>query len=90
MDRSTIYDRELVEFALDTAKEHDIKAQIKKYVSGGNDAAHIHKSGVGVRTLAISAPTRYLHSPACVADIEDYRSMKALLCAMLKNWKIKN
>ena len=87
MDRSTIYDRELVEFALDTAKEHGIKAQIKKYVSGGNDAAHIHKSGVGVRTVAISAPTRYLHSPACVVDVADYESMLALIPEMLKNWK---
>ena len=87
MDRSTIYDRELVEFALDTAKEHGIKAQIKKYVSGGNDAAHIHKSGVGVRTVAISAPTRYLHSPACVVDVADYESMLSLIPEMLKNWK---
>ena len=89
MDRSTIYDREFVEFALETAKEFGIKAQIKKYVSGGNDAAHIHKSGVGVRTLALSAPTRYLHSPACVADVEDYRSMCELVPAMLKNWKLE-
>lgn len=89
MDRSTIYDREFVEFALDTAKECGIKAQIKKYVSGGNDAAHIHKSGVGVRTVAISAPTRYLHSPACVADTEDFRSMCELVPAMLKNWKLE-
>ena len=90
MDRSTIYDRELVDFALDTAKALGIKAQIKKYVSGGNDAAHIHKSGVGVRTVAISAPTRYLHSPACVVDTADYISMLSLVPAMLKNLKFKN
>lgn len=87
MDRSTIYDRELVGFALDVAKKNDIKAQIKKYVSGGNDSAHIHKSGVGVRTLALSAPTRYLHSPACVIDINDYHSMLSLVKAMLREWK---
>ena len=87
MDRSTIYDRELVNFALDVAKEKNIKAQIKKYVSGGNDSAHIHKSGYGVRTLALSAPTRYLHSPACVADLDDYRSMIDLVREMLSNWK---
>ena len=87
MDRSTIYDRELVSFALDVAKKNDIKAQIKKYVSGGNDASHIHKSGVGVRTLALSAPTRYLHSPACVIDINDYHSMLSLVKAMLREWK---
>ncbi|MBO5415474.1 MAG: M42 family metallopeptidase [Clostridia bacterium] len=87
MDRSTIYDRELVEFALDVAKKNSVKAQIKKYVSGGNDASHIHKSGVGVRTLALSAPTRYLHSPACVVDAEDYYSILSLVDAMLREWK---
>ena len=89
MDRSTIYDREFIDFALEVAKTNNIKVQIKKYVSGGNDAAHIHKSGVGVRTLALSAPTRYLHSPACVADIEDFSSMCELVPAILKNWKLE-
>ncbi len=86
MDRSTIYDRDFIRFAMDTAKRHGIKAQIKKYVSGGNDAAHIHKSGVGVRTLALSAPTRYLHSPACVAHCDDYTAMLDLLLTMLGTW----
>ena len=69
----------MIEYALDTAKENGIKAQIKKYVSGGNDAGHIHKSTTGVRTLALSAPTRYLHSPNCVASLDDYDSMLELL-----------
>lgn len=87
MDRSTIYDAEFVNFALDTAKENGIAAQVKRYVSGGNDAGHIHKSGVGVKCVAISVPTRYLHSPACVASIEDYESIRELVFAMLKNIK---
>ena len=82
MDRSTIYDKEFINSALDLAKKKDIPVQVKKYVSGGNDAAHIHKSGVGVRTLALSVPTRYLHSPACVADIRDYRSTLDLVTEM--------
>ena len=88
MDRSTIYDRDMVDFALATAEKNGIKTQIKKYVSGGNDASHIHKSGVGVRVLALSAPTRYLHSPACVVDLRDYTSMKEQLEAMLVGWTL--
>lgn len=79
MDRSTIYNREMIDAALDVARECGIAAQIKKYVSGGNDASHIHKSGVGVMTLALSAPTRYLHSPSCVACYDDYESMLDLV-----------
>ena len=87
MDRSTIYDRSFVDFALEVAAKNGIKAQIKKYISGGNDAGHIHKSAAGVRTLALSAPVRYLHSPACVADKEDYFSMIEHVYAMLEQWQ---
>ncbi len=85
MDRSTVYDRAMLDFALEVARKKKIPAQIKRYVSGGNDAGSIHKSGVGVRSLALSVPTRYLHSPSCVANIEDYRSVCRLVEAMLRH-----
>lgn len=84
-DRSTIYDKDFVDFAMSVAKEDGIPAQIKRYVSGGNDAGSIHKTGVGVRTLALSAPTRYLHSPSCVANVDDYRSICRLIEAMIRH-----
>ncbi len=83
VDRSTVYDRGLVDLALGCAKRHNIPVQIKRYVSGGNDAAHIQKSGVGVRCLALSAATRYLHAPVSVAARADYEAMRALLVALL-------
>ena len=87
MDRSTIYDSAFVRFALDCAGKYGIKVQVKRYVSGGNDAGHIHKSGVGVHCIALSLPTRYLHSAACVASTEDYNSVKELVFAMLKEMR---
>lgn len=78
VDRSTIYPQEMIDLAMNTAKKYGIKAQIKKYVSGGNDAGHIHKSGKGVKALAISVPTRYLHSAACVAHWNDYEAVRDL------------
>ncbi|MBQ9777857.1 MAG: M42 family peptidase, partial [Clostridia bacterium] len=51
------------------------------------DAAHIQKSGIGVRCLALSAPTRYLHAPVSVGSIKDYMSMQSLVVAMLCDWK---
>ena len=83
-DRSTIYDAELIDTAFTVARKKGIPLQVKRYLSGGNDAGHIHKSGVGVRSLAISVPTRYLHSPTCVAHCEDYRSARAIGFAMLE------
>ena len=87
MDRSTIYDRELCRFALAVAEEKGIPAQVKQYVSGGNDAGHIHKSGVGVKTLALSMPTRYLHSASCVASLADYGAMCLHTEAIIRNLK---
>lgn len=83
VDRSTIYDRELIDLALRCAEAHSIPVQIKRYVSGGNDAAHIQKSGEGVRCLALSAATRYLHAPVSVAARADYEAMRALLIVLL-------
>jgi endoglucanase len=76
-----------VDFALATASAEDIPVQVKKYVSGGNDAAHIQRCGTGTRCLALSAPTRYLHAPVSVAAVRDYEAMRSLVVAMLKNWK---
>ena len=88
LDRSTIYDRAFVDFAMETAEREGIPAQIKRYVSGGNDAGHIHKSGKGVRALAISAATRYLHSASCVAAVRDFESIRALVLALVADWRL--
>lgn len=71
MDRSTIYDRGLYALAFSLADKNGIPCQTKTMVAGGNDAGAISLSGRGARVLSISAPCRYLHSPACVIDRED-------------------
>ncbi len=85
MDRSTLYDRELFALAMTLSSEKSIPAQVKRYVSGGNDAGSIHKTAAGVRALALSVPTRYLHSPACVAMLSDYEAQRDLCAEILEN-----
>lgn len=87
MDRSTIYNRDFVDGAMKIAEENGIPAQIKRYVSGGNDAGHIHKTADGTRCLAISAPTRYLHSASCVIALRDFESIKSHVYAILTSYK---
>jgi endoglucanase len=84
LDKSTIYDRTLVNLALEVGKAQDIPVQVKRFVSGGNDAGNIQRTGTGVRCLALSLPTRYLHAPVTVAAYCDYLSMKKLLLAFLQ------
>ncbi len=71
MDRSTLYDRRLYDFAFKTAQEKEISVQAKRFVSGGNNAGAIHLTKSGVPTLTLSLPCRYIHSPSSVADKRD-------------------
>ena len=82
MDRRTIYDKEMVKLAFDTAKAIGVKAQYKRAVAGGNDSGAIHQSRGGVRMLAISLACRYLHAPSTVADKADCESMLSLVKAV--------
>lgn len=71
MDRSTIYNKELYNLAFDLAKSNNIPCQTKTMIAGGNDAGAIHISRGGVKTMAVSIPCRYIHSPSCVAGKDD-------------------
>lgn len=84
MDRSTIYDKELTELLLSVGKEENIPCQIKQYISGGNDAGHIHKSRAGVRCAVMSIPSRYIHTASNVIRAEDYVSTYKLASAAVK------
>lgn len=86
MDRSTLYNKELFDTAFEVAKENNIKIQPKTVVAGGNNAGAVHKSRDGIRTLTINVPCRYLHSPSCVCDTEDIKSVRALAEAMLNKF----
>ena len=80
MDRATVYDREYYDAALKSG----IKCQAKAAVAGGNNSGSVHLSRGGVRTLAISVPCRYIHSPSCVADKEDIENAARLAEYMIK------
>ncbi len=86
MDRSTVYDRKLYDFALNKS---GVKCQPKAAVAGGNNSGAVHLSREGVRTIAVSVPCRYLHTPSCVASFEDIKGAlalaKALICEMGAN-----
>lgn len=71
VDCSTIYDRGFLVKLRETAEKKKIPWQIKMRIAGGTDAGRIQRSREGVRTTAISIPTRYIHSPSCVFDIRD-------------------
>ncbi len=83
MDRRTIYDKELYKLAIDTAKENSIPAQTKTAIAGGNDAGAIQLSGKGSRVLAISLPSRYIHSASSVVNKLDIENTRKLIGKLL-------
>jgi len=78
MDRGTAYDRALYKLAFETAAENGLKCQTKTQVAGGNDSSSIHKAAGGIRTVCLSVPCRYLHSPSCVINKDDLLEMRTL------------
>lgn len=84
MDNGTVYDRALYAMANELAKENGIPVQTKTAVAGGNDSGSIHTSADGVRTVAVSAPCRYLHSPSCVLDTRDIKAVSELTKILAK------
>lgn len=71
MDGSTIYDMEMFDLAMKLGKEKNIKCQTKTQIAGGNNAGVIHFSRGGVRCIAVSGPSRYIHSPSDVVKKDD-------------------
>lgn len=84
MDKSTMYDRELYNIAFEQAAEKNIPCQTKTVIAGGNNSGAIHVSRSGVRTLAVSAPCRYLHSPSCVVNRNDLTACRSLIGAIIE------
>lgn len=84
MDSTTLYDKALFDKALELGKEKGIACQVKSAVTGGNNAGAIHISRKGVRTLAVSVPCRYIHSPSCVANFCDIIAVRNLTKALIE------
>ncbi|MBR6531765.1 MAG: M42 family peptidase [Clostridia bacterium] len=86
MDRRTIYPKELFDKAFELAKKHGIRAQVKSLVAGGNNAGVIHKTAGGIKTITVSLPCRYLHSPSCVLKKEDITESARLIRALAEEF----
>lgn len=82
-DRTSIADRDLLSHFQKTAEEEGIPYQWKRTTTGGNDAGRIQTSGTGVKTLTVSVPCRYIHSPVSVLDISDLENMLNLVSKAL-------
>ena len=83
MDGSSIGQRKLFKEILDLAEHEHIPHQIKRGVTGSNDASAYQRTAAGCLTCVLSVPCRYIHSGASVAYLEDIQSQYELVRAFL-------
>jgi len=85
MDNSSIANIPLYRKLRALADENGICYQVKRGSTGSNDAGPFQYEAAARATCTLSTPTRYIHSPSCVAafaDIEaQYRLAEAFLMA---------
>ena len=84
MDRSVICHSQVRDALIDTASKSNIPYQLEILTAGGTDAGAVHISGSGIKTGAISIPTRYIHSPSEMIDKQDLKACTELLKEYIK------
>ncbi len=85
MDHASIADRDLFEALQSAAGSAGIPYQIKRGVTGGNDAGSFRLGGPGSRTCVLSVPCRYIHSGVSMAKKTDIKAQADLVLAWLKS-----
>ena len=78
-DASVICDEKLVQAMVECAQKNKIQYQMDVLANGGTDAGAINRSGTGVKTVGISIPTRYGHTPSSIINLDDVEACVQLL-----------
>ncbi len=87
-DSGIIANPKVRELLVKTAKEQNIPYQLEVLIGGATDASSIERTRGGVPSGVISIPTRYVHSPSEMVDMNDVENSIKLLTAVLeKNLK---
>lgn len=82
-DRTMIPHTGLRDVVIDCAEQAGIAVQFR-VGSGGTDGGRVHVHGVGVPSLVVSVPTRYIHSHNALLHLDDVEQTAQLLVAVIK------
>lgn len=84
MDGSMIPNVKLRQFVVDTADKLKVKYHMASMARGGTDGGRIHISRVGVPSIVIGIPVRYIHSHNAVMSRDDYDASVKLVVELVK------
>ncbi len=84
MDRGNISHPKVRELLIRVAEKEKIPYQLEVLTGGATDAAAIQLAREGIPVGTVSIPTRYIHSPIEVLDLNDAVNASKLLAAFAK------
>ncbi|MDD4290777.1 MAG: M42 family peptidase [Clostridia bacterium] len=85
MDGGTIYSADARKYAMDLAKNNDVKYQFRTSANAVTDSSRLHVTNAGSKIIGLSVPVRYIHSPACVANLDDIQQTLTLAKLIINN-----
>lgn len=85
IDNTMITNPAFMRFTLNIAKENGISVQQAVRTGGGTNGSKIHIANLGVPTIVIGLPVRYIHSHYSVASLEDYQNFVKLGIKLIEN-----
>ena len=83
-DGGMIVPLKVLRLMIDAAEENKIPYQLETGLPGSTDAARILLTRDGVPSGVISIPTRYIHSPTSLLNLEDVENAVKLLVAIIQ------
>jgi putative aminopeptidase FrvX len=83
-DRTMIPHTKLRDFVCELADLNNIPHHFTS-IKGGYDTGMIHVTNIGVPSLAIGVPSRYIHSASSIISMEDYENVLNLITLIVKN-----
>ncbi|UUD36466.1 M42 family metallopeptidase [Mycoplasmopsis citelli] len=83
-DGGTLGDPKILDLLMHLAKTHNIPAYKYIAMGGGTDASVLQYARGGAKTVSISIPQRYLHSPIGVASLADIQATVDLMVEFIK------
>ena len=84
IDQGMITHPRFMRFALNLAKELHIPVQEAVRTGGRTNGASFHLSNLGVPTIVIGHPVRYVHSHHSIASLSDYKKGVRLAVEIIK------
>ncbi len=84
MHRGYVVNKKIYESIIKVAQKYSIAHQAKRRTAGGTDAARFARTGAGTAAGVVSVPSRYIHSPVSMIDLNDYNNTVLLLQKILE------